>query len=100
MAKKGTFVSYFVEFVYFSCPGVVIDSKNCSSNSVNCTNGVTLRPCCLGLYCQCQVISQSKCSFQGGHWHKDKVKQNIALDMATVGFHQHFNSTNFCTLYV
>ncbi|XP_073248356.1 inactive rhomboid protein 1-like isoform X2 [Porites lutea] len=56
-----------------SCPGVVIDSENCSSNSVNCTHGITLRPCCLGLYCQCQVISQSKCSFQRGHWHKDKL---------------------------
>ncbi|CAH3150014.1 unnamed protein product [Porites lobata] len=56
-----------------SCPGVVIDSENCTSNSVNCTRGITLRPCCLGLYCQCQVISQSKCSFQRGHWHKDKL---------------------------
>lgn len=76
----------FCWIVYFSCPGVVIDSENCSSNSVNCTHGITLRPCCLGLYCQCQVISQSKCSFQRGHWHKDKVRRNIALGVAKVGF--------------
>jgi len=60
----------------FSCPGVIIgSSQNCSSNSLNCTNGITLRPCCLGLHSMCYVISQQNCAFLGGHWHKDKVCQ-------------------------
>ncbi|KAL9954611.1 hypothetical protein ACROYT_G042175 [Oculina patagonica] len=56
-----------------SCPGVSIDARNCSSKSPSCTHGVTMRPCCLGLHSQCEVTSEQNCSFQGGHWYKDKM---------------------------
>ncbi|KAJ7371059.1 hypothetical protein OS493_028222 [Desmophyllum pertusum] len=56
-----------------SCPGVSIDYRNCSASSLNCTHGVTLRPCCLGLHSQCEVTSEQYCTFQGGHWYKDKI---------------------------
>ncbi|XP_020623672.1 inactive rhomboid protein 1-like isoform X1 [Orbicella faveolata] len=54
-----------------SCPGVII--RNCSSGSLNCTNGITLRPCCLGLHSQCEVTSEQSCIFRRGHWYKDKM---------------------------
>lgn len=57
-----------------SCQGKVIDSGNCTSpKSPYCKRGVTLRPCCLGVHSQCEVISEQYCSYMGGHWHKNQT---------------------------
>lgn len=58
-----------------SCqPGIIIDTGNCTSpNSHYCRHGVTLRPCCLGLYSQCEVISEQYCLYMGGHWHQNQT---------------------------
>lgn len=57
-----------------SCPGVIIGgSVNCSSSSLKCIHGITLRPCCLGLHSECFVMSKDHCSFFGGRWYNDKL---------------------------
>ncbi|XP_068682671.1 inactive rhomboid protein 1-like [Montipora foliosa] len=56
-----------------SCPGKIIGSTNCNSSDDNCANGITLRPCCVGLHVQCYILSKQYCLFVGGHWHDDKL---------------------------
>ena len=93
-----------------SCPGKIIGSTKCNSSDDNCANGITLRPCCVGLHVQCYVLSKQYCLFVGGHWHDDKVYTctiNISmvsvestwvfLYLPVVIFHQKF-STNCIVL--
>jgi len=56
-----------------SCPGTITGDAKCSLGDGNCSRGISLRPCCVGLHGQCYILSQQNCLFWGGHWHDDKV---------------------------
>lgn len=67
-----------------SCPLAGSIARNCSSGSLNCTHGITLRPCCLGLHSQCEVMSEQNCTFMRGHWYKDKVDENFFCQISLI----------------
>ena len=43
------------------------------NQTTDCTGGVTLHPCCVGLLGDCVITTQDNCTFQKGFWHPDKV---------------------------
>ncbi len=43
------------------------------NNTVNCTGGVVLHPCCAGILGECSITTEENCTFQDGYWHQDKL---------------------------
>lgn len=67
----------YISCLCFSCPGTITGDAKCSLSDGNCSHGISLRPCCVGLYGQCYILSQQNCLFFGGHWHDDQVSTYI-----------------------
>ena len=48
-------------------------SSNSEGLSGDCSGGVVLHPCCVGIEGQCILTTEENCSFQEGYWHPEKV---------------------------
>ncbi len=43
------------------------------NSTSDCSGGVVLHPCCVGILGQCAITTEANCTFQEGYWHKDKL---------------------------
>ena len=51
------------------------------NNTQDCTGGVVLHPCCIGLLGECIITTKENCSFQEGYWHPSKVCLYVCVHM-------------------